>query len=59
MYTTVNEAGLLNNYAPELPIYYAEYPSQEQQRRYALQGAIATLFVSLLVLTTLAASSIG
>lgn len=59
MYTTVDEAGLLNNYAPEAPIYYAEFPSQEQQRRYALQGAIATLFVSLLVLTTLAASSIG
>lgn len=36
MYTTVNEEGILNNYAPSLPIYYAEYPSQEQQRRYAL-----------------------
>ncbi len=59
MYTTVNEEGILNNYAPELPIYYAEYPSQEQQRRYALQGAIATLFFGLLILTTLAASSIG
>ena len=59
MYTTVDEAGILNNYAPELPTYYAEYPSQEQQGRYAFQGAIATLFVSLLVLTTLAASSIG
>lgn len=59
MYTTVNEEGILNNYAPELPIYYAEYPSQEQQRRYALQGVIATLFVGLLILTTLAASSIG
>jgi hypothetical protein len=35
MYTTVNEEGILNNYAPSLPIYYAEYPSQEQQRRYA------------------------
>ena len=59
MYTTVNNEGRLNNYAPELPIYYAEYPSQEQQRYYALQGAIATLFVGLLILTTFAASAIG
>jgi hypothetical protein len=59
MYTTVTEEGILNNYAPETQIYYAEYPSQEQQRRYAFQGAIATLLVSFLVLTTLAASSIG
>jgi hypothetical protein len=59
MYTTVNEEGILNNYAPELPFYYAEYPSPEQQRRYALQGAIATLFVGLLILTTLAATSMG
>lgn len=59
MYTTANEEGILNNYAPETQIYYAEYPSQEQQRRYAFQGAIATLLVSFLLLTTLAASSIG
>ena len=59
MYTTVNEEGILNNYAPELPFYYAEYPSPEQQRRYALQGALATLFVGLLILTTLAATSMG
>lgn len=59
MYTTVTEKGILNNYAPETPTYYAEYPSQEQQRRYAFQGAIATLLVSFLLLTTLAASSIG
>ena len=33
MYTTVNQEGILNNYAPETPTYYAEYPSQEQQTR--------------------------
>ncbi|HEY9747738.1 MAG TPA: ssl1498 family light-harvesting-like protein [Allocoleopsis sp.] len=59
MYTTVNEEGILNNYAPETPIYYAEYPAVWEQRRYALQGAVATLFVSLLILTSLAVSSIG
>ncbi len=56
MYTTVNQDGVLNNYAPELPIYYAEYPTVWQQQRYALQGAVATLLVSLLILTSLAVS---
>ena len=56
MYTTVNEEGILNNYAPEVLLQYAEYPSQEQQRRYMFQGAIAILFVSFLVLTTIAVS---
>ncbi|UBF26449.1 ssl1498 family light-harvesting-like protein [Kovacikia minuta CCNUW1] len=51
---TVNEEGLLNNYAIEPAIQYAEYPSPEQQRRYAFQGAIATLFVTALILTSLA-----
>lgn len=59
MYSTTNQEGILNNYAPETSIYYAEYPNQEQQRRYAFQGAVAILFVSLLILTSLAASSIG
>lgn len=52
MYTTVNENGVLNNYAPEASVYYAEYPAVWEQRRYAFQGAIAFVFVSLLVLTT-------
>ena len=55
MYTR-NERGVLNNYATEPQIYLADYPSSEQQRRYALQGAFATLFVSALVLISLAVS---
>ena len=55
MYTTNNE-GLLNNYAVEPEIYYAEYPSQEQQRRYALQGAIGFLFASAVILIALGVS---
>ncbi|WP_337885837.1 photosystem II assembly protein Psb34 [Fischerella thermalis] len=43
-YTTVNEKGILNNYATEPQIYYAEYPAIWQQRRYVLQGAVATIF---------------
>jgi hypothetical protein len=56
MYTTTNESGVLNNYATDPQISYAEYPSQAQQSRYAFQAAIATLFVSFLVLTAFAVS---
>lgn len=55
MYTTNNE-GLLNNYAVEPPVYYAEFPSEWQQRQYAFQGALATLFVTLTILTALSVS---
>ncbi len=55
MFTT-NEEGMLNNYATEPQIYYAEYPSPEQQRNYALQGAIATLLVAALFAVSLAVS---
>jgi hypothetical protein len=53
MYTTVNSEGLLNNYATEPDLYYAVYPSPSQQRNYARLGAIATLFVTALVLVSL------
>jgi hypothetical protein len=59
MYTTTNENGILNNYAPETSIYYAEYPTVWEQQRYALQGAAAVLLVGMLVLTALSVSSIG
>ncbi len=55
MYTTNNE-GLLNNYAVEPQMYYAEYPSPEQQRGYALQGAVAFLFATVLLLTAFGVS---
>ncbi|MCU0569192.1 MAG: ssl1498 family light-harvesting-like protein [Oculatellaceae cyanobacterium Prado106] len=56
MYTTTTEDGILNNYATEPALYYAEYPYPEQQQRYAFQGAIASLFVTTLVLVALAVS---
>ena len=59
MYTTVNEDGILNNYAPKTSVYYAEYPAVWEQRRYAVQGAMATLFVGLLILASVAVSSVG
>lgn len=48
---TKNEEGLLNNYASEPAVYYAQYPSQEEQNEYARQGAIAVLFLVALILT--------
>ncbi len=50
MYTTVNENGVLNNYATEPKMYYAEYPAIWEQRRYLIQGVFATLLVTTLVL---------
>ena len=57
MFTTTQlDNGVLNNYAVEPEMYYATYPSPEQQQRYALQGALATLLVATLVLVSLAVS---
>jgi len=56
MYTTINEEGILNNYANEPKMYYAAYPSTEEQRKYAFQGAIATLFITAIILVALGVS---
>ena len=53
MITTADETGVWNNYASEPPVYFATYPSEEQQRRYWLQGGLSILLVS--VLMTIAA----
>jgi hypothetical protein len=49
MYTTSDENGILNNYAVEPKISYAEYPTVYDQKRYVKQAAIATLLVSVIV----------
>jgi hypothetical protein len=56
MYTTINEDGILNNYANEPEMYYAAYPSQQQRNRYAFQGAVAILFVTAVILISLGVS---
>lgn len=48
---TADDQGILNNYAIEPTVYVAAYPSFEQQKRYAFQAAIATVFLSTIVLT--------
>jgi hypothetical protein len=49
MTTTTNEEGILNNYATEPNLYYAAYPSDEQQKQYLFQGAIAVILILKLV----------
>ena len=53
---TVDQEGLTNNYAVEPDMYYSVFPSTEQARQYALQGAFATLLVVGLILTSFAVS---
>ena len=56
MYTTQLDNGTLNNYAVEPKMTYAEYPAVYEQRLYIVQGAIATLLVTALILTSFAVS---
>ena len=56
MYTTTNEIGILNNYSKEPKLYYAEFPTKEQQSRYAFQGTVAVLFVTSIILIALGVS---
>jgi hypothetical protein len=53
---TVDENGIMNNYAVEPPVYPAQYPSLDQQQQYALQGAFAVLLVAFTVFTAFAVS---
>ena len=57
MYTTTQlDNGVLNNYATEPEMTYAEYPSLYEQKRYLKQIAIATSLVSALVLISFVVS---
>jgi hypothetical protein len=53
---TIDETGVMNNYAVEPDMYFAVYPSVEQQRHYLFQGAFAILLVATTLLTALAVS---
>jgi hypothetical protein len=56
MYTTVNEDGILNNYATEPKVYFSEYPAVWEQRKYFVQGIFAALLVTTLVLVAFSVS---
>ncbi|MBD2449010.1 ssl1498 family light-harvesting-like protein [Nostoc sp. FACHB-152] len=53
---TVDDEGMINNYAIQPAISLAEYPSTQQQQRYIFQGALAIVFVALTLLTAFAVS---
>lgn len=52
MNTTQLDNGITNNYGVEPKLYYAQYPSPYQQRQYVIQGSIAALFVTSLVIVS-------
>lgn len=52
MYTTQLDNGILNNYAAEPKMTYAEYPTIYEQKRYLQQGAAAAFFVTMLIFTS-------
>jgi len=53
---TIDDEGLINNFATEPDIYPSEYPSPRQQRQYIVLGATAFFFVVMLLLTTVLVS---
>ena len=46
MTTVTDENGIMNNFASEPQMYYAEAPSSQEKRNYVLWGAIATALIS-------------
>ena len=52
MYTTQLDNGITNNKSIKTEVYYAEYPAPFQQRRYLIQGVVATLFVTSLIVVS-------
>jgi hypothetical protein len=56
MYTTTDENGIINNFAKEPKMYLATEPSSKQKRGYLIQGTVAGLFVTALVLISVAVS---
>ncbi|HIK14708.1 MAG TPA: ssl1498 family light-harvesting-like protein [Leptolyngbyaceae cyanobacterium M33_DOE_097] len=53
---TIDDEGLVNNFAIEPDIYLSNYPSPRQQRQYLVLGAAAFFFVVTLLLTTVLVS---
>jgi hypothetical protein len=49
MHTTQDERGILNNFAVEPTLYFAEAPSAHQQRQYWIQGIAAMALVASLL----------
>ena len=46
MQPTTDNEGLLNNFAREPKVYYAQYPTPAEQRRYIIMGVLFTLLLA-------------
>ena len=51
MTTISDEHGILNNFAKEPAMYYAEAPDSQEQRKYFVWGAIASVVVAASIFT--------
>ena len=56
MTTISDENGIINNFAKEPTMYYAEAPSYQDQRNYLLWGAIASVLIVASVFTAVVVS---
>ena len=56
MQTTSDERGILNNFASEPKLYYAEYPSTAQQRQYKLLGVVSIFLTAAVFAIAIAVS---
>ncbi|MEL6910463.1 MAG: ssl1498 family light-harvesting-like protein [Cyanobacteria bacterium J06629_2] len=56
MTTISDENGIINNFAKEPAMYYAEEPSSQDQRSYLIWGALAFVVVVGSVFTAAAVS---
>ena len=45
-----------HNFAAEPAVYFAQYPSENEKRRYAIQGVVAAMFVTVVLITAFAVS---
>ena len=54
--TTVDDEGLINNFATEPKAYPSTYPSPRKQRQYLFLGAAAIVFVAVLVASAFSVS---
>ena len=45
MTSVSDENGIINNFAKEPQMYYADEPSSQEQRNYLLWGAIASVVI--------------
>lgn len=53
---TIDDEGIINNYATEPDLSFFNYPSPEQQKRYIFLKAGATLLIIIALLTKFAVS---